>query len=125
MTDNFYANNDVRLNEANALLNQLSVEELNKLLNNEQEMNKFIQKVQEVSLSKVQRSFRIHRFFFIQIQQLEAVKESIRENNRQIALQNLQKEPQLKQEKQKLADLHAELARLREEYRSKHGQYGE
>ena len=63
MTDNFYANNDVRLNEANALLNQLSVEELNKLLNNEQEMNKFIQKVQEVSLSKVQRSFRIHRFF--------------------------------------------------------------
>lgn len=52
MTDNFYVNNDVRLNEANNLLNQMSVEELTRLLNNNQEMNKFIQQLSEVSRSK-------------------------------------------------------------------------
>ena len=53
------------------------------------------------------------------------MKESMREKNRRLAERNLEKRPALEQEKQKLAELHAELAKLREQYKSIRGQQGE
>jgi hypothetical protein len=49
MMNNFYTNNnDSRLNEARALINQMSGEELTKLMNNDNEVIKFVQNLSEV-----------------------------------------------------------------------------
>lgn len=56
---------------------------------------------------------------------MESIKESMRDRNRRLAERNLEKKPMLDQEKQKLAELHAEFAKLREQYKSIRGQQGE
>ncbi len=48
----------------------------------------------------------------------------MKENIRQLALNNLGKQPTLLKEKQKLAELHAELTEIRDQYKTIRGQYG-
>jgi hypothetical protein len=55
---------------------------------------------------------------------METIKESLKERIKLLAIHNLDKEPILQQERQKLAAVHDELGRLREEYKSIRGQYG-
>lgn len=55
---------------------------------------------------------------------METVKESLKENIRRLAISNLDKEPTLHEEKQKLAELYDELNRTREEYNQIRQQYG-
>jgi hypothetical protein len=55
---------------------------------------------------------------------METIKESLKESNKHLALRNLDKEPILIDEKQKLAGLHDELGKMREEYKNIRGQYG-
>ena len=68
MMNNFYPSNDVRLNEARRLLSELSVDDLQKLVNSDEETNKFIEKLPEVSLlgqrliSKLFVSFRFNNW---------------------------------------------------------------
>jgi hypothetical protein len=55
---------------------------------------------------------------------METVKESLKESIKRLAMRNLEKEPTLMHEKQKLAQLHDELGTMREEYKNIRGQYG-
>lgn len=122
MTNNFYPSNDARLNEARRLLNELSVDDMQKLINNNGEMDRFIEKIPEVSLFR--SMFDIQPSDFIQVQQLESIRENMREKNRRLAERNLEKKPMLDLEKQKLVELHTQLAQLKEQYKRMRGQQG-
>ena len=55
---------------------------------------------------------------------METIKESLKDSIKGLALRNLDKKPILNHEKQKLAQLHDELGRMRNEYKNIRGQYG-
>jgi len=55
---------------------------------------------------------------------MEATRESLKDKIKGLAMRNLDKEPTLIHEKQKLCELHDELRQVREEYKSVRGQYG-
>jgi hypothetical protein len=55
---------------------------------------------------------------------MEIVKESLKENIKRLAIRNLDKEPILRHEKEKLGELHDELRKARDEYKSIRQQYG-
>ncbi len=55
---------------------------------------------------------------------METVKENLKENIKRLALRNLDKEPLLNHEKQKLAELHDEIGKIQTEYKNIRGQYG-
>ncbi len=46
--NNYYMNNDSRLNEARAMISQLSVDDLTKLMNNDDDVTKFVRNLPEV-----------------------------------------------------------------------------
>ena len=55
---------------------------------------------------------------------MESIKESLKEKIKYLALTNLEKEPILIHEKQKLAKLHKKLGKMKEDYKTVHGDYG-
>jgi hypothetical protein len=55
---------------------------------------------------------------------METTKENLKETIKRLALRNLDKEPAFNCEKQKLAELHDELRKARDEYQNIRGQYG-
>lgn len=69
-----------------------------------------------------------HDTFFVspfhQVQQMEIVRESLKENNKRIALRNLDKEPGFHQEKIKLAELFEEVNKVTDEYKALRQRYG-
>jgi len=48
MMNNYYTNNDSRLNEARAMISQMSGEDLKKLMNSNDDVTKFVQNLPEV-----------------------------------------------------------------------------
>ncbi|CAF1270489.1 unnamed protein product [Adineta steineri] len=104
MMNGYYMNNERELNEARGIINQMNVDDLKKLMNNDNEVTKLVQNLSS-------------------IQQLETIRESLKENIKSLAMRNLDKEPTLIHEKEKLAELHEKLGKMREEYRSIRGQY--
>jgi hypothetical protein len=105
MMNGYYANNDSGLNEARGIINQLSMDELKKFISNDEEITKLVRNLPE-------------------IQQMETIKESLKENIKLLATRNLGKEPILIHEKEKLGELHEELGRMRTEFKNLQGQYG-
>jgi len=55
---------------------------------------------------------------------MEIVRESLKENNKRIALRNLDKEPGFHQEKIKLAELFEEVNKVTDEYKALRQRYG-
>ena len=55
---------------------------------------------------------------------METIKESLKENVKRLALDNLDKEPDLLREKEKLGQLYEELKKVKEEYNLVRQQYG-
>ncbi|CAF0922468.1 unnamed protein product [Rotaria sordida] len=104
MMNGYYNYNDGGLNEARGRISQMSVEELKKLMNSDEEVTKLV-----LSLSETQ--------------QMNTIKESLKDTIKRLALSNLDKEPILIHEKQKLAQLHDELRKIREKYDSIRGKY--
>jgi len=51
--NNYYSNNDSRLNEARTMINQMSVEELTKLMNNDDEVTKFVRNLPAVCCNPI------------------------------------------------------------------------
>jgi hypothetical protein len=49
MMNGYYSNNDKGLNEARGIINQMSVEDLKKLMNNDEEVSKLVRNLSEVS----------------------------------------------------------------------------
>lgn len=62
--------------------------------------------------------------FWVKVQHLETIKESLKDTIKRLALSNLDKEPTLIHEKEKLAQLHEELRKVKETYDGIRGQYG-
>ncbi|UJR21212.1 hypothetical protein I4U23_024309 [Adineta vaga] len=104
MMSGYYPTNESGLNESRVLINQMSVDDLKRLMNNDDEVTKFVQNLPEV-------------------QQMESIRESLKEKIKHLAAINLQKEPELNHQKQKLAEVHEQLRKMREEYNSIRGQY--
>ncbi|CAF2405256.1 unnamed protein product [Rotaria sp. Silwood2] len=104
MMNGYYNNNDGGINEARTRINQMSLEELKKLMNSDEEVTNFVRGLSE-------------------IQQIETIKESLKENIRRLALCNLEKQPTLTNEKQKLAQLHNEIRKMKDKYDSIRGEY--
>ncbi|CAF3405327.1 unnamed protein product [Rotaria sp. Silwood1] len=105
MMNGYYNYNDGGLNEARSRINQMSFEDLKRLMNSDDEVTKFVRSLSE-------------------LQQIETIKESLKENIKRLALCNLEQEPILIHEKQKLAQLHDELRKIKEKYDSIRGDYG-
>ncbi len=55
---------------------------------------------------------------------MEQIQESLKEGIKRLALRNLEKEPILIHEKQKLSEMHEEIRQLKETYDRVRGQYG-
>ena len=55
---------------------------------------------------------------------METVKESLKENIKRLALRNLDKEPIFNHEKEKLGEVHDELNRVQDEYKTMKQIYG-
>ena len=55
---------------------------------------------------------------------METVKESLKENIKRLALRNLDKEPIFNQEKERLGEIHDELNRVQDEYKTMKQIYG-
>jgi hypothetical protein len=55
---------------------------------------------------------------------METIKESLKENIKQLALSNLDKEPTLIHEKEKLGQIYDELKKAKEDYKIVRQQYG-
>ncbi|CAF4713074.1 unnamed protein product [Rotaria sp. Silwood1] len=104
MMNGYYNYNDGGLNEARSRINQMSFEDLKRLMNSDDEVTKFVRSLSE-------------------LQQIETIKESLKENIKRLALCNLEQEPILIHEKQKLAQLHDELRKIKEKYDSIRGDY--
>ncbi|CAF0974912.1 unnamed protein product [Rotaria sp. Silwood1] len=104
MMNGYYNYNDGGLNEARSRINQMSFEDLKRLMNSDDEVTKFVRSLSEP-------------------QQIETIKESLKENIKRLALCNLEHEPILIHEKQKLAQLHDELRKIKEKYDSIRGDY--
>ncbi|CAF2098068.1 unnamed protein product [Rotaria magnacalcarata] len=106
MINNYYTNHENPLNEVRSIISQKSADELANLVNNEDDIARLIGNLGE-------------------IQQMETIKESLKENVKRLALQNLDKEPMLIHEKEKLASLCDEINRAKNEYKSVQQQYDE
>ncbi|CAF2341359.1 unnamed protein product [Rotaria sp. Silwood2] len=102
----YYTNHDNALNEVRNIISQKNGDDLTKLINNDDEVTKLIGNLSE-------------------IQQMEIIKESLKENIKCLALQNLDKEPILIHEKEKLAELYDELSKTKDDYKSIQQQYEE
>ncbi|CAF1542540.1 unnamed protein product [Adineta ricciae] len=100
----FYTNNDSIFNEAQRLVERLSDDELKNLMTNDAEVTKFVQNLPEV-------------------QRLESIRESLRENNKRLAEENLKQQPNLAHEKKRLVEIHEQLRKMKEEYNSIRAQY--
>jgi hypothetical protein len=46
--NNYYTNNESRLNEARAIISQMNSEDLNKLMTNDDDVTKFVRNLSEV-----------------------------------------------------------------------------
>ncbi|CAF0840734.1 unnamed protein product [Didymodactylos carnosus] len=101
-----YVNIDGSLYEARNIISQMDVEDLKKIIANDDEILKIVRNLSEV-------------------QQLEVTKESLKENAKRLALKNLDKGPVLIQARQHLSELHDELGQMREEYKTVRRQYEE
>ena len=55
---------------------------------------------------------------------MEIIKESLKENVKRLAINNLDREPDLLSEKEKLGQLYEELKKAKEEYNTVRQQYG-
>ncbi|CAF3158288.1 unnamed protein product [Rotaria socialis] len=99
MINSYYTNHENPLNEVRSIISQKNADELANLINNEDEIARLIGNLGE-------------------IQQMETIKESLKENIKRLALQNLDKEPMLIHEKEKLASLCDEVNRAKNEYKS-------
>ncbi|CAF0865150.1 unnamed protein product [Rotaria sordida] len=106
MMNGYYANHDNALNEVRSIISQKNVDDLTKLMNNDDDIGKLIGNLYE-------------------IQQMEIIRESLKENIKRLALQNLDKEPTLIHEKEKLGGVHDELNKARDEYKTIQQQYEE
>lgn len=55
---------------------------------------------------------------------METIKDSLKDSIRRLALRNLDKEPILIHEKEKLAQQHEEIRKMKESYDATRGKYG-
>ncbi|CAF3027264.1 unnamed protein product [Rotaria socialis] len=106
MMNGYYNPIDKGLNEARRIVSQMGAEDLKRLMSNEDEVTKLVRNLPE-------------------IQQMETIKESLKESIKLLAMRNLEQEPMLIHEKQKLAQLHDELRQVKEKYDSIRGEYDE
>ncbi|CAF1519291.1 unnamed protein product [Rotaria magnacalcarata] len=104
MMNGYYNPIDNGLNEARRIVSQMGAEDLKRLMNNEDEVTKLVRNLPE-------------------IQQMETIKESLKERIKLLAMRNLEQEPILIHEKQKLAQLHDELRQAKEKHDSIRGEY--
>ncbi|CAF0875981.1 unnamed protein product [Adineta steineri] len=102
----YYANNDNGLNEVRNIISQKNSDDLSKLLHNNEEVTKLVGNLNE-------------------IQQMEIIKENLKENVKRLALRNLDKEPIFIHEKEKLEEVYNELNKVRDEYNKIRQQYEE
>ncbi|CAF4633046.1 unnamed protein product, partial [Rotaria sp. Silwood1] len=106
MMNGYYTNQDNALNEVRSIISQKTSDDLTKLMTNDDEVTKFIGNLNE-------------------IQHMETIKESLKENIKRLALQNLDKEPMLIHEKQKLVEVYEELNKTKDQYKLIQQQYEE
>ncbi|CAF0928154.1 unnamed protein product [Rotaria sp. Silwood1] len=106
MMNGYYTNQDNALNEVRSIISQKTSDDLTKLMTNDDEVTKFIGNLNE-------------------IQHMETIKESLKENIKRLALQNLDKEPMLIHEKQKLVEVYEELNKTKDKYKLIQQQYEE
>ncbi|UJR28273.1 hypothetical protein I4U23_009523 [Adineta vaga] len=102
----YYANHDNGLNEVRNIISQKNSDDLQKLVNNHDEINKFISNLNE-------------------IQHMETIKESLKTSINRLAIENLDKEPVLSDEREKLREVYDELNKAKEEYNLVRQQYEE
>ncbi|CAF1023003.1 unnamed protein product [Adineta ricciae] len=101
-----YANYDNLLSELRNTISQKSDDDLQKLYHNPDEINKFVTNLNEM-------------------QHIETIKESLKLNINRLAIDNLDKEPVLSDEREKLREVYDELNKAKEEYNLVRQQYEE
>ncbi|CAF1135966.1 unnamed protein product [Adineta ricciae] len=101
-----YVNYDNLLSELRNIISQKSDDDLQKLYHNPDEINKFVTNLNEM-------------------QHTETIKESLKLNINRLAIDNLDKEPVLSDEREKLREVYDELNKAKEEYDLVRQQYEE